>query len=642
MQRPTPPPIHRSAAILAAVGLLGLSLAACGGPDAGDVAADLATALTKGSVADIPTVSGTGKAAQESLTSITTGLGDVSEKVTVKAVGKTTEDADGVSTAVATLSHSWVLPVGAGGKTTWSYDTKATLQDTDDGWAVRWQPSVVADLASGETLSLRRIQPARADVLGAGATTLVTNRPVTRLGIDKSAIQANQAESSARALAALAGVDPDSYAKRVVAAGSKAFVQAIVLRSEQVTVQMRTALGGIAGAAAYTGEQPLAPTKDFARPILGSVGEVTEELLKKDPDRYAQGDTVGLSGLQARYDEQLGGERGAAVEASREGGTARTLFQTNAVPGTPLTTTLDQSIQTTAEQLLAGVTPASAIVVIRPSTGDVLAAASGPGGDGYSTATLGKYAPGSTFKVVTSLALLRTGLTPDSPVQCPASITVDGRTFSNYSDFPAGKNGTMTLREALALSCNTAFIGASQKLTSAQLASAAASLGIGWDAKASGADVYTGTVPTDVTATENAAARIGQGKVTASPLAMATVVASVVKGSTVVPRLVSDPAPPANAKVASALTSAEASSLRSMMAAVVTGGTGEIVGTVPGQPVIAKTGTAEYGTANPPATRAWMVAGRGDLAVAVFVADGASGSHTAGPIMRDLLTKLPV
>ena len=80
----------------------------------------------------------------------------------------------------------------------------------------------------------------------------------------------------------------------------------------------------------------------------------------------------------------------------------------------------------------------------------------------------------------------------------------------------------------------------------------------------------------------------------------------------------------------------------SNLAAVVTGGTGEIVGTVPGQPVIAKTGTAEYGTANPPATRAWMVAGRGDLAVAVFVADGASGSHTAGPIMRDLLTKLPV
>ncbi len=624
---------------LAALALISLQLAACGGPSAEDVAGQLADGLSTGDLTNVPMSGTTAAEAATQLTSITKGLGTLTEKVSVRSVTKP-KDVDGTSTATATLDHSWSLPVGSDRKSTWNYRSTATLVEGENGWAVRWEPAIVADVTAGEQLSLRRFQVARADVLGAGAVTLVTNRQITRFGIDRGKVPAEQAAASARALAGLVDVDADSYANRVTKAGAKAFVEAIVLRSEQITPQLRAGLAAIPGAVALSGEQPLAPTRDFARPVLGSVGEVTEELLTKNPDRYEKGDTVGLSGLQARYDERLGGQPGAAVEVTGGADGSRTLFQANAVPGKPLATTIDLDMQNTAEQLLQGVGPASAIVVIRPSTGDVLAVASGPGGQGYSTATLGQYAPGSTFKVVTALALLRAGLTPDSTVECPATITVDGRTFSNYSDFPASRVGTMTLTDALALSCNTAFIGAAKDLSSAQLASAAASLGIGWDVRATGADAYPGAVPDDVTATENAAARIGQGKVTASPLAMATVVASVVKGATVTPRLVTDPAPGENAMAAQALTAAEAESLRTMMAAVVTSGTGEVVGSVPGQPVIAKTGTAEYGNADPPATRAWMIAGRGDLAAAVFVAEGASGSHTAGPIMADLLTRI--
>jgi cell division protein FtsI/penicillin-binding protein 2 len=57
--------------------------------------------------------------------------------------------------------------------------------------------------------------------------------------------------------------------------------------------------------------------------------------------------------------------------------------------------------------------------------------------------------------------------------------------------------------------------------------------------------------------------------------------------------------------------------------------------------VIAKTGTAEFGTEPPLPTHAWMVAGRGDLAVAVFVERGDSGSGTAGPILRRFLDTAP-
>ena len=73
-----------------------------------------------------------------------------------------------------------------------------------------------------------------------------------------------------------------------------------------------------------------------------------------------------------------------------------------------------------------------------------------------------------------------------------------------------------------------------------------------------------------------------------------------------------------------------------MMRAVVTGGSGRVLSDVDGA-VIAKTGTAEYGPKEPYRTHAWMIAGKGDLAVAVFVQDGQSGSRTAGPLLRTFL-----
>jgi cell division protein FtsI/penicillin-binding protein 2 len=73
------------------------------------------------------------------------------------------------------------------------------------------------------------------------------------------------------------------------------------------------------------------------------------------------------------------------------------------------------------------------------------------------------------------------------------------------------------------------------------------------------------------------------------------------------------------------------------MRAVVTDGSASFLADVPGPAVAAKTGTAEYGTALPLRTHAWMIAAQGDLAVAVLVADGVSGSRTAGPLVERLL-----
>ena len=83
----------------------------------------------------------------------------------------------------------------------------------------------------------------------------------------------------------------------------------------------------VKGGAVIAGELPLAPTKGFAAPILGSVGEVTAEMIEENPDVYSIGDIAGLSGLQARYDEQLRGTPGQAVNAVGSDGKTRELFR---------------------------------------------------------------------------------------------------------------------------------------------------------------------------------------------------------------------------------------------------------------------------------------------------------------------------
>ena len=156
-------------------------------------------------------------------------------------------------------------------------------------------------------------------------------------------------------------------------------------------------------------------------------------------------------------------------------------------------------------------------MAIRPSDGAVLASANGAGAAGADLAMTGQYAPGSTFKVVTSLALLRSGMGVDDVVSCPATTVVDGRSFKNYDDYPAAALGDITLTQAVAQSCNTALIGNADRLADGDLAAAAQALGLGTDHDL-GFPVYFGQVPPPETATGAAADMIGQGTVLASPV----------------------------------------------------------------------------------------------------------------------------
>lgn len=527
----------------------------------------------------------------------------------------------------------------------WTYDTTAALVEGEEQeWAVEWTPATfLPRLTAEERIEVQREYGPRADVVDAAGDPIVTQRPVGRYGLDKANTPADQVGTSAERIANALGIDPAAFRSTAEAAGPEAFVEALTVREGQESEYVDPGFADVPGALVVPDEVDLAPTRAFAREILGYVGEATAEVVEKSEGTIRPGDRVGMAGLLATYDGRLRGTPTLRIEAVGADDTRRELAEWQGEAGEPLELTLSQRMQLEAEHILSRLAgedaPASALVAIRPSTGEILAAANGPGNGGMNAATEGQYAPGSTFKLVTSLALLRAGVTLDDILSCPETLDVDGYTFHNFDDYPATALGEVTFRTALANSCNTALIGARDRIDEGALAAAAGTLGLG-EAPDLGYPVVLGSVPDPESETERAADLIGQGRVTASPLGMATVAASIQAGGTVVPHLVADR--PGEADPAQPLTDAETAALRELMRAVVTEGSATFLGGLPGDPVGAKTGTAEYGEAGDDGSypkHSWMIGTHGDLAVAVFVETGESGATTAGPLLQAFFEK---
>jgi cell division protein FtsI/penicillin-binding protein 2 len=670
-------------ALLAPVVLL---VAACTGPDgptAQDAADDLAAGLASGDLSGVVLVTDTGADPQAHLTETTEPLREAAEQAgvapTVTVAQVTVDEEAEPRTAQATLAWTW--PVTA--QDAWEYTTTTSLEQVEppDGsdeppsWQVRWDTDLVApELRAGERFDVSTAAPDRGAILDLHDEPLVTERDVWRIGIDKTFGTASQWRGQAEDLALVVGLDRQEYADRVEAAGEKAFVEAITIRDVNPGVNFSLdQVRGMDGVNVVADTMELAPTSTFAREVLGRSGPATAEVIAESDGAIAEGDVVGLSGLQADYDEALRGLPGMVVERlpaeqdADAGEEPVEVFRVEPVDGADVATSFDPALQERAEEVLSDVGPASAIVAIRPSTGDVVAAASGPGSEGWSTATLGQYPPGSTFKVVDALALLRSGVTPQDTVSCPETLTVDGRTYENVPGYPASATGKVPLATAFAHSCNTAFIGAMAEVDPADTAAAAADLGLVPDLGA-GAASFGGDVPTDLEGqTARAEAAIGQGTVLASPLGMATVAASVAAGEKVEPRLVREvvggaedaaaapspspsaspsgsPSAPAEEESEDAapqgtpagLTADEADALLKLMGGVVSEGSASALADVPGV-VGAKTGTAQYGDGS--RQHVWMLAVADDLAVTVFVEDGEYGSTTAGPLMGEFLSR---
>ncbi len=365
--------------------------------------------------------------------------------------------------------------------------------------------------------------------------------------------------------------------------------------------------------------------------LVGSVGDITAEDLKRLGAPYQGGDKAGHGGLERTFERRLAGSPTGEVQlVDADGAPVKVLRRFGGAPGASVRTTIDTRMQAAAEGALgdAGGHEA-ALVALQPSTGAIRALVSLPPG-GFPRATLGSYPPGSTFKVVTTAALLGKGLRPGDKVTCPKEVKLGGITIRNFEH---EQLGSIPFNVAFAKSCNTAFVQlATQRLSGADLAQAASQFGFG-AGLAPGVPAATSRFPLPQSSPELAMAAFGQARVTASPLQMASVAAAAQSGTWRAPKLVDDDALAslkAEQPAPRTLDPGVAATLRTLMQQVVSAGTAAGAGLPAG--VAGKTGTAEFGSGDHPKTHAWFIAFRDDLAVAVVVEQGGVGGEVAAPV----------
>lgn len=624
------------ATVLATVGVLSAA-AACSSTPGPDATIDAFLAgWAKGDLVGVTLNATNGQPlpAEQATAELTALEGDlVGRRPTLARAGRPTA-ADG--RASATVDVSWPLAAGV----TWKYQTTVHATEGEDGWVVTFEPATVhPELHSGDTLRSKRTGAGRGTILDGSGQPIVSDQPVVTVGIHPKNVT-DLAGLVRKLDAAFRSIDVEidltTLPNEVAAAKPDAFVEVITLRRPAYD-KIRTQIRDLPGTVFVEGTRSLAPTREFARALLGGVGDVTKEIMDENPGRFGVGDVVGLGGVQQRYDDVLRGTPGVTVTiGGRAAGSEKELFTTEPKAGGSVKLTLDVRTQNAADAALGATKQRSALIAIRVSDGAVLAVANGPAGGELNLALTAQVPPGSTFKTVTALGVLDNGsATADTVVTCPKTLTVDGRTFKNAHDFVLGD---VPLRTDFAKSCNTAFAALAPKLGPDGLAATATTLGIGvpWDL---GVEAFTGKVSTGGSASERAAAAFGQGTTIVSPIALASAAAAIARGRWQQPTLVLDPAPANPAAPGAPLKAEAVGPLRSMMREVVTSGTATGLASVAGAPIHAKTGTAEYDN-DPSHTHSWVMGYRGDIAFAVFVENGGDSSDSAVPIAGRFFTTL--
>ena len=275
----------------------------------------------------------------------------------------------------------------------------------------------------------------------------------------------------------------------------------------------------------------------------------------------------------------------------------------------------------------------SSMVVIQPSTGQILAIANNASYNDF--ALTAQVAPGSTMKVITSTALINAGVvTANSGVACPAAYTVQGITYHN--DNGESEPPSTPFVTDFAQSCNNAFSTQWQHLSGGLLARTAKEyfgLDQNWNIGISGLSASYFNAPASASGSELAQEAFGEGQLVASPLAMASVAATVDNGTFKQPILL----PGTKQASATALPASTDAQLKQLMQAVVTSGTAAGIGFGPG--VYAKTGTADIQGQEQP--NSWLIAfdPAQDVAVACLVVNAGYGAQFAGPEVKTFLDK---
>ena len=213
--------------------------------------------------------------------------------------------------------------------------------------------------------------------------------------------------------------------------------------------------------------------------LLGNLGEVSENDIKRGGGEYKRGDYIGKSGLERAYERYLRGVDGVKIlERDRHGAIKGSymdgMFDTLPIPGKRITSTIDLRLQAFAEELMEG--KMGAVVAIEPATGEILVMASSPTFDPngmvgsqrgnnymkmlndpkkpmFNRAVQSRYPPGSTFKLVQGLIGLQEGvLTPANAYPCHNGYSYGSKRMGCHPHA-----SPLDLRNAVAQSCNAYF-----------------------------------------------------------------------------------------------------------------------------------------------------------------------------------------
>lgn len=305
-------------------------------------------------------------------------------------------------------------------------------------------------------------------------------------------------------------------------------------------------------------QRRLYPRNGFAANLIGYVGEVSDDMLN-DP-RYAYyepGDVVGKSGVEQAYDQLLRGQDGSQdLIVDSHGREVGVLGREPAVPGTNLKLTIDLDLQRVAEMAMGDRN--GAIVAMDPHTGEILAMVSHPSFDPNDFAVRvsreewnrlmidpqhpllnkviqAQLAPGSTFKIIMSVAGLQENVAQTLDVNCQGGASFYGHFFACDA-----RHGHVSIETSLPLSCDTYYYTLAQRLGIEKIAYWAHQLGLG---QKTGIDLpgeVSGTVPSEEWkmktahekwyAGETISVGIGQGALAVTPIQLARAVAGVASG----------------------------------------------------------------------------------------------------------------
>ncbi len=433
--------------------------------------------------------------------------------------------------------------------------------------------------------------------------------------------------------------------------------------SEEDYKQFRPRLAPIPGVVFKRKRIRTYPYGDLAAHILGYVGEVTSDELKKLSSKgLMAGDLVGKAGLEKSQNEILVGIPGNELAiVTPEGKKVKVLAKREAKSGKNIYLTLDVSLQKVCEETLDD--RSGAVVAMDPGTGEILALASGPTFNPNAfilgmpvdewaelrddprqpmiNRALSRYPPGSSFKIVTSAAALDTGkVTPETEFEDEGVWKISGNTVTNYQNKRFEKH---SFSQALANSINTTFAKLGVKLGAKTLVAYAKRFGFQRDVPfpLPVAQSKVGDA-SEMDQVDMAWTAVGQAKVITTPLQMALVAATIAnKGTMMMPILINKQgsraiSPEEWVEVVSYQTS---KTLTALLNKVVKEGTG-VAAQIAGVEVAGKTGTAEISKGSEE-THAWFVGfapvNEPEIAVAILVEKGGVGGEVAAPIAKRVI-----